>query len=529
MNTATSRKKKPTGAGKAMLKVLQPIAEELGAEIETDRIAPQVDISKTISHVARTLGQVLHRVNLYRQGEFLVSVDEVTGETKTMRPERFCSWVEDHVLIVKPARSDEGVQTTSMCADLAAKIMAADQFRSGLRELSAVNTVRLPVWDECGKSVRLLDAGYDERTKVFTADTLPYALDMEPEAARTFILDVLKGYPWSDEGRLQDRRSVAVHVAAMLGNYVRLLFKDGTPKPPIVYRANQARSGKTALAEMAVIPTFGYAKIMKPKRSEEEFGKELDTAAINRLPYLLMDNWTGHLVSGLLDSFITASTHGGRRMHSTESYNHPAVTQVFITGNGLTLSTDLSERSLLVDLFYAGEAAKRKFDRYINAQWMVQNRKQFLSAMWSIVNYWQQGGCPRHDTVKPGFEEWSAIVGGIVVEAGFCDPIKRPLEGLDEQADAFKRLFCALVADLPDGTETQFTIADCRAKAEELDIWETLVTGAKDESKAFGRRLRPWIGREWEDSLGRRFQFGRRQNSKGTVYPVNVFPRSAET
>ena len=111
MSTTPKKKAKATGKGAAMLKVLQPVAASLGAEIETDRIAPQVDITKPISHVARTLGQVLRPVNVFIQGDAIVSVDEITGDTKPMRADRFCSWVEEFVAIVKP--KEDGMKATS--------------------------------------------------------------------------------------------------------------------------------------------------------------------------------------------------------------------------------------------------------------------------------------------------------------------------------------------------------------------------------------------------------------------------------
>jgi hypothetical protein len=179
-----------------------------------------------------------------------------------------------------------------------------------------------------------------------------------------------------------------------------------------------------------------------------------------------------------------------------------------------------------VDLFCAVEARGRKFERIITDAWLSKEdtRAQFLAALWSLVRYWQDCGCHRHDHLLESFEEWSAIVGGIVVEAGFCDPIKAAPElAMDEQGEAFKRLFCALAADLPTGSEKAFTVGDCREKAESLDIWETLVAGAKDELKTFGARLKKFRGRQWVDAHGRRFEFGRRETSRGSVYPVRVF------
>ncbi len=530
MSTTPKKKTKATGKGKTMLKMLQPVATSLGADIETDRIAPEIDITKPISHVARTLGQVLRRVNLFIQGDTIVTVDERNGDTKPMRADRFCSWVEEYVAIVKP--KEDGTKATSMNTETAAKVLVSDQFRAGLRDLAAVHSVRLPVWDEYGKAVRLLDSGYDERTKVFTVNALPYALDMKPEAAVDFFIDILKGYPWSDEGRLHLRRSLAVHLAAMMGNYVRLLFDDGTQKPVIVYNGNQPGTGKSNLARMSLIPVYGAPDEKTLPKSEDELRKELDAWAIARKTYMFLDDVGGHLRSHLLNRFITSPKHTGRKMGTGELFTAPNVTQVFITGNNLTISPDLARRCLIVDLFFAGEAHVRKFERIITDAWMAQDatRVQFLAALWALVRYWQECGCRRHDHLLASFEEWSAIVGGIVVEAGFCDPIKAAPElAMDERGEAFKRLFCALAADLPTGTNKDFNINDISAKAEALEIWETVMGGSIDESKTFGKRVKHLLGREWVDEQGRRFNFGKRKTSHRSVYPLTFIPITEAT
>ena len=86
MSTPPKKKAKATGKGKEVLKMLQPVAASLGVDIEADRIAPQVDITKPISHVARTLGQVLRRVNIFIQGDTIVTVDEITGAAMASEP-----------------------------------------------------------------------------------------------------------------------------------------------------------------------------------------------------------------------------------------------------------------------------------------------------------------------------------------------------------------------------------------------------------------------------------------------------------
>ena len=127
----------------------------------------------------------------------------------------------------------------SISAELAAKILRSNQFRRELRPLAAVHDVRLPTWtDEKQTSVRLLDAGYDEATGIYTAPAFDYPTDMPVTDAWDFLRTVYRDFPFGEGGDPEKNRSFAVQIAAHITVFGRLLFADAL-RPGFVYLGNQ--------------------------------------------------------------------------------------------------------------------------------------------------------------------------------------------------------------------------------------------------------------------------------------------------
>ena len=154
---------------------------------------PTVSMSQPLSHAAREIGQVLADAPLYRFGDGFVTIEPECGDFQPMPAIRFCSWVEGYLYTTMERRAGAEIQT--MKREYAGQILASDNFRLQIREIKAVNTVRLPVWRGTGEikpnrskpfwlvegsdwHVELLPPGYDERTKTFTIERVPYADDL---------------------------------------------------------------------------------------------------------------------------------------------------------------------------------------------------------------------------------------------------------------------------------------------------------------------------------------------------------------
>ncbi len=487
---------------------------------------PIVSLAQPISALARTVGMILHAAPLFRFGETLSTVDE-SGRIAGMTAERFPSWVESYLAFTRPTKDTPAVE--SIGKDLAGKILAADQFRDQLRELKAVSEARLPSWKGEGdtRTVELAPEGFNAATGLFTLNRIPYAEDMtEKEAGRVLWDELLKDFPFDPEGESQPhkRRSFAAQLAAMVGVYCHALFDEGTPRPMIVFNANQPGSGKSLLMRLALAPVHGPPPESGKPETEAEFEKVLDSAAIARKPFLVLDDCKS-IHSQALNRFVTSPVHECRLMHSQRLATVPKVTQVWATGNGLAISEDLDRRALVIDLFEPGEAASRSFKREITPGWLFspETRARSLAALWLLVRCWRDAGMPMmKENRRASFEEWSAIVGGIVTSFGFPNPFapRKADVGGDEASRALNLVIGSLVGEASRDLPPTLTTGDILDRAEADGMLDVIVGFAKEPKKALGWRLKKLKGRHLIDTQRRAFEFGRRELSAGAKYPI---------
>ena len=98
-----------------------------------------------------------------------------------------------------------------------------------------------------------------------------------------------------------------MQVAAMLTVFCQTMLKDGHRSPMFVYNANMVGSGKSLLAQIALIPVHGSADT-HGFYTTEEMKKELDTHALEMTPYMFFDDQWGFVKSSHLNAFLTAKT-----------------------------------------------------------------------------------------------------------------------------------------------------------------------------------------------------------------------------
>jgi hypothetical protein len=486
---------------------------------------PAVNLSIPISALARTVGMICHAAPIFRFGESLATVDE-SGRIAGMTAERFPSWVESWLAFTRPANDAPRVE--SIGKDLAGKIMAADQFRDYLRELKAVSEVRLPVWRGEGdaRRVELAPEGYDDATGLFTVNRIPYQDDMSAEEAWGVLWDCLKAFPFDSEGEneVKRRRSFAAQVAAMLGVFCHALFPEGTPRPMLIYNANQPGSGKSLLMRVSLAPVHGPPAESGKPETEAEFEKVLDSAAIARKPFLVLDDCRS-IHSQALNRFVTSPVHECRLMHSQRLAVVSKTTQVIATGNGLAISQDLDRRALVIDLFEAGEAAARSFANEITPGWLFlpDTRARFLAALWALVRRWRDAGAPMMTEHRRGsFEDWSGVIGGMVMACGLANPFapRTAESGGDEAGRALRLVLGKMVGDAPLEIPPILTTGEILERAEEDGLLEMIVGFPKDAKKVLGNKLKHLKGRHLIDSQRRTFEFGRREIATGARYPV---------
>ena len=359
----------------------------------------------------------------------------------------------------------------------------------------------------------------------FTTNALSYDAAMPFENARQILCDMYEEFPFEGGGDLMTNRSFAVHLAAHFTAFCRVILKDA-PRPGFVYLANQPGSGKTLLATCALAPIFGGIKLERLSKSEDERDKQVTTMTAERRPYAVYDNVKGHLESSTLENYLTGEESLGRRLGVSESVDGMSDASIFLTGNMLTMGIDMTRRTLVVDLFSAKAVADRDFKATLTPAFVRkdENRKRILAALFSLLKHWEELGSVRlSKRLLPSFEDFSALIGGIVTTAGFGDPLESPKTGMDETEQAWKLLLSEAAGSISDGLRREFTVDELLEIADRLNVSDILTAGARDIHKAFGHRIKKWKGRVLGDEKGRLFEFGKRSDRAGAAYSIRVY------
>jgi hypothetical protein len=522
----------------AELARLRELAAAMGSDVGgMTKMTPSVDIGEPVSEVAASMGRLLRNEAIFLRGK-QVWAEDLNGELARMDSEFLCSWVERALTCTKMTM--QGPKRVSMGKDLAAKVLKSTEFRSWLRPLRAIRSVRMAVLRASG-DLELLPKGYDEEAQTWTMDEVDFPKEMPVVEAVRKIERWFGEWPWDDmEKSILDSGSCGAIVGAMMGQFCDAILPVGTKRPMVVVTANQAGSGKSTLVRMVLTPVNGLPGEGDLPEDKQELIKLLQAAAINRLPYLVLDDIGRFLRSPALNRFVTSARHAGRIMGGQAVFDEESMTQVCVTGNNLEITVDLARRAVVAGLFVPGEVQGRKFRCEINDSFLSREatRAEMLGACWSILRaaHAEAKGdllsVPQGRCWLASFEEWSAVVQRCLLAARWkADPLVA--DRARELAATEEVEMRALLASLGERVTDEHPVArweygEIIEEARRLNVFEWLVGGAgepdpKLDAKArFGLRLKQWMGRELaRKSDGRVVQFGKRRTRKVRVVEVS--------
>ena len=509
---------------------------------------PVVKVENMASAVAQAVCDNLPEGVLYRyRGEFVtVTVKKVVAndgsercevEKREMTAKRFCTWVEQWMVF------ERNEKVVSLGKPLAEAILASDYLRAGVPEISEIMPVRLPAWGQNaeGKRVlRILPAGYDPVTRIFSVETVKW--DANKVYPVGVVIKAFEGalgtFPWgeSEEEVWRKKRSVACFMAFMLGQFCRHLVGR---QPMVLVIGNQPGTGKTLLAKFGLGPVYGIPNATPYPREEVSLQKLLFTKLMNGAPYVLIDDLAS-LASATLNQYATSEYISDRVLGGNVEFTGSNRMQLISTGNNLTVTADIERRSLIVDLFDVCKSTEKNVKNPLTERvFGVQSwREDMLTAMWSMVWAWSEAGCPKHvrASAMPSFEEFAEVVGSITVHSGFISPFtKRSVtsDGGDVRGVSLERLLKRLAELIvPEsgkphtGCSRMYSVDDVLEVAKSMGVLEIICSG-KNLNQSMGHQLRKLKGREYVDGKGRRFTFGRKQDAVSSHYNVIILGEPA--
>lgn len=424
------------GFSAQQLALLLPMMQALNLPIPdtvADRV-PEVFISPSMRDLANGFGDNLRGAGLYRRDADIVTVDEGTGKTEEMTPERFVTWAENFVLAWHLDK-DKAKKYKSISSLQAKLVLSSDDFRVKIPRLAGVNMVKLPVLTkgEDGKTaLRLLPQGYDAETGIFTVrGGLDYDEKMDINKAVARWKSLHQYFQWGDDGR-----SLAVHTAAALTVFCSAMLGKDERAPMFVYNSNSPGSGKSILVTLILLLVHGRAGVTTFWDSKEDLKKELDALAREYAPFVFFDDLMGKVQSTLLNAFLTTKTYDGRIIGGGGRFSAELRAITFMTGTGLKLRDDLGRRSLLVDLFARQAAVDRVLPpeaTEITEEWIMRDevRGELLGCLFAFVRnaHDPEGERPKDvGTARkiPSFSGWSRLIPPILLKSSFKDPTEIP-------------------------------------------------------------------------------------------------------
>ena len=519
-----------------------PSEEETQPKSETNAL-PYIELQPVISSMAREIGGVLCQNGVFvrQRAAMTVSPD---GRLVEMTARRFRTYCEEHLVTFKWATPSPNVfekKAQTMTVESAATILESDQFLSRQRELMRVATVRQPVKRKDGR-VELLDYGYDAEAQTYTQNSgVEFAHDMPLDEAKTVLRNLLKEFPFGDRRSDGGSRNEAIVLASMLGMYAAPLLRPSARRLNFMFSSNSVGSGKTLLAQLAIITAIGSCDVQPVPSAEEEWRKILDTESLAGSPYILFDDCNGFFKSQILNAFLTAPTWSGRRMHSQQKFAVPKIASVFLTGNNLEVSPDVARRFLHCKMMTdESDPQARKIENVMSDEWLERPevRSQLLACLWAIVREWDAAGRPHAKRLVRGYEQWCQVFAGMVDFAGFGDPVEPlPVEesGNSELAD-----MVALVAELAKGVDdvAEFDFQTVVQAALDVNSFTWLLEGkeeregkdgprhfaltARAKSK-FGKLLaEAYGGKKFTLPTGRVVKWGQQGKNRQRLYTLEV-------
>ncbi|QJW94729.1 hypothetical protein [Frigoriglobus tundricola] len=350
----------------------------------------------------------------------------------------------------------------------------------GLPRLNAVADVPVVT----AESGLLTKPGYDSASGVYL---LPggYA-DVPPvhdkpdrsdvEAAKSLLLnDLLVDFPFVDNA------SLANCLALFLLPFVRGLIDGPTPLHHV--DAPQEGTGKSLLIQTWGWVTIGHEpKALGEVSRADDWQKLILAAAMEAPREIFLDNLNQTLDSGSLASAITSTVIGGRLLGFSRMVSAPVNCTWVSSGNNVSMSRELVRRTVYIRLDAKADAAwKGREFKHALPRWAKQHRGELVWACLTLCQAWIAAGKPAGRPVLGGFEAWSAVMDGILSNAGVTDLVSNSDAFRTTSVDSGDEWRAFVPAWWKTHQDTKVTAGELARLAEAEDLLVSILEEAKSE------------------------------------------------
>jgi hypothetical protein len=279
--------------------------------------------------------------------------------------------------------------------------------------------------------------------------------------------------------------------------------------PLALIDAPQPGTGKSLLAELVcVVATGRNAAMMTAPSDEDEWRKKITTQLRSGSAIVIIDNVDRELSSIQLCSALTAYEWRDRALGTNTEVCLPQRCVWMATGNNLRIGTELARRSYWIRLNAKSSRpwASREFKHPRLLEWATRRRGQLVHAVLTMGRAWFAAGKPLHNGPSlGGFEEWSAVVGGIlgfVGVNGFLGNLNELYNRSDMESAQWEVFLRALWREF--GTEP-FSTAKVVSNINEKDTLREALPDPLAEALQANKAVSHRLGREFSKRAERRY------------------------
>jgi hypothetical protein len=342
-----------------------------------------------------------------------------------VRPVEFASLISRFATLVKLDARGNLLRST-IDQKVSALIMAA----APIRKLPVIRGLsNAPVLLLCrDDSLRVIGPGYDRQTGIYVTGDTDVIPTPDWKRGRDRLLGLAYDYKFPSEGDRARFIGAVLTPALVVGQFLR------TERVPLtVFEADESQTGKGYATKL-----IGGAYGESPQQVVQKKGGGLgslqdsfDSALLRGRPFISFDNMRDRLDLPCLESFATEDSYPARGFHKDYIEVNPNAYIIFITSNGVSVTSDIVKRFNLIRFqkqptgykFWHDEQGRRMLPHVRRYQHLYQG------AIWSVLSEWHRRGMPTTDEARHDFWAWSQSLDWIVQNLFDLPPL---LEGFEE-------------------------------------------------------------------------------------------------
>ena len=359
--------------------------------------------NRTISDAAAQIAKLMAGFDYFRRGSEVVRITSTPHRTllEPIGAQLFRSEAEQLGELVRgrePRGKSEGglrLVPCRMSVDDANALLVAVCKR--LRAIRAV--VRFPPLQGDGG---LQSSRYDSEGGLFcTAPTDVPDVPLEDAVEWLGHRGLLRDFCFQTAGDASRLMAAILAPALRFGPW----RQSTAPFPLILTEADQSQSGKGFASEMiAVLYGEHLANVSQQARGGVgSLDEKIQSELLKGRPFVCLDNLRGTLSSPVLESFMTARGTFPLRAFFREGETDSRAHLLFATSNGVQMTEDLANRSLVVRL-------KKQPESYQWHHWsdggatgdllqhVAVHRSRYLGAVYAVLRLWLKMGMPSSKT-----------------------------------------------------------------------------------------------------------------------------------